>query len=274
MPEIYIPGVRQHWSGAYGWQLNGGPRKMILHSTESDSGPNCVNGLCEYLDGWANPTFVWDPWTGDMAMCGRADKGMGALVTGNNDGSVVIQVEAVGRAAEGGGKRPFSDSPMKGWDKILAWCDSWGIPHTFPAGPPKPYPQAYGAGGGRYNWNNSGYFAHSQVPGNDHGDPGTVDMARIFAGKGGGGSSGGSSTPSEETPLFATVGAKDVGHPLTVKRFKTMFKDINPKADVATVAQFDKTIKQFQTVNKLTADGIIGPQTQLALTKWWTGGNK
>ena len=26
----------------------------------------------------------------------------------------------------------------------------------------------------------SGYFGHSQVPGNDHGDPGVVDLKRIF----------------------------------------------------------------------------------------------
>jgi hypothetical protein len=156
---------------------------MILHSTETDSAPGCVDALCKYLDGWANPTFVWDPWTGDMAMCGRADMGMGALVTGNNDGSVVIQVEAVGRAGVEG-SRPFMDSPMIGWtETILPWLDSWGIPHVFPAGPPLPYPQSYGAGSPRNpnTWlNQSGYFAHSQVPGNDHGDPGLVDLAKIF----------------------------------------------------------------------------------------------
>jgi len=183
-PDIYIPGVRQSWAGTYGWSLNGGPRKFILHSTETDSAPGCVDQLCHYLDGWANPHVVWDPWTGDMAMCGRADWAEGALVAGNKDGSVVLQVEAVGRAGVEG-SRPFMDSPMLGWDKILAWADSWGIPRVFPAGLPLPYPQAYGPGSPRDPniWaNQSGYYGHSQVPQNDHGDPGLVDLAKIFPG--------------------------------------------------------------------------------------------
>lgn len=180
--DIYIPGVRQSWAGTYGWSYNGGPRKFILHSTETDSAPGCVDQLAHYLDGWANPHVVWDPWTGDMAMCGRADWAGGALVAGNRDGSVVLQVEAVGRAGVEG-SRPFMDSPMLGWDKILAWADSWGIPRVFPAGLPLPYPQSYGTGSPRDPniWaNSSGYFAHSQVPGNDHGDPGLVDPSKLF----------------------------------------------------------------------------------------------
>jgi hypothetical protein len=270
MPDIYIPGVRQQWAGNYGWSLNGGPSKFILHSTESDSYAGCVNDLCAYLDGWANPTVVWDPWSGDMAMCDRADWAGGALLAGNRDGSVVLQVEAVGRAGVVG-KRPFTDSPMNGWPTILAWADSWGIPRVFPAGLPLPYPQSAGFSNGNRPadvWAvSSGYYGHSQVPSNDHGDPGLVDPTKIFPD---------GNQQEDVVAGLPKVGAADIGHPKSVALAKQLLKDINPGADMSTAAKFDATIKSFQTFFKVTggADGIVGPETWRMLLSVATGGGK
>jgi hypothetical protein len=276
MADIYMPNVRQQWAGQYGWSLAGGPKKMILHSTESDSAPGCVDALAAYLDGWANPTVVYDPWTGDMAMTGRADWAGGALLSGNRDGSVVLQVEAVGRAGVVG-QRPFFDSPMLGWDKILAWCDSWGIPRVFPAGLPVAYPQSAGFGNGNRpqgTWDTaSGYFGHSQVPNNDHGDPGLVDPSKIFPGSP-------SPAADPEVAVLPTIGAKDVGHPKSLAFLKEIILDINPKADVGK--GLDATIKQIQIFLNVDgaksdhgkADGLAGPLTWGALMSARTGGGK
>lgn len=270
MPEIYIPGVRQQWGGTYGWSLNGGPRKFILHSTESDSGPapGCVNQLAAYLDGWANPHVVWDPWTGDMAMTCRADWGGGALLAGNRDGSVVIQVEAVGRAGVVG-KRPFIDSPMLGWDKIVAWSDSWGIPRVFPAGLPLAYPASAGFANGDRSlttWNTQGgFYGHSQVAANDHGDPGLVATAKVFPG---------TSQEDDITTVLPTIGATDVGHPKSIALLKQLLHDISPGADTSTVPALDKSIKAFQGYFGLTPDGLVGPATWRSLLAIATGGGK
>lgn len=268
MPDIFIPGVRQDWGGTYGWSLAGGPRKFILHSTESDSYAGCVHDLCRYLDGWANPTFVWDPWSGDMAMCGRADWGMGALVSGNRDGSVVLQVEAVGRAGVVG-KRPFTDSPMKGWAKILAWADSWGIPRIFPAGSPLPYPQSYGANGNRPGdiWNtHSGYYGHAQVPANDHGDPGVVNLAKMFPGP----------VQEDEVSSLPNITAADHTHPKSLALWKQLVKDAIPGADFTTDAASLRTTEQFRAFFKVTGDpaGRISTNMWRAALLIATGGGK
>jgi hypothetical protein len=267
MPDIAIPGVRQSWAGAYGWSYGGGPRKFILHSTETDSAPGCVDQLAHYLDGWANPHVVWDPWTGDMAMCGRADWAGGALAAGNRDGSVVLQVEAVGRAGVVG-QRPFTDSPMLGWDKILAWADSWDIPHVFPAGLPLPYPQSYGAGSPRPwdVWQNaSGFYGHSQVPGNDHGDPGLVDLRKIFP-----------TAQGDEVSVLPTINGADHTHPKSLALAKQLLRDINPGADLSTDASSVVAVKSFQTFFKVPggADGVIGQETWRMLLQVATGGGK
>lgn len=271
MPEIYIPGVRQDWAGTYGWSLAGGPRKFILHSTESDSYAGAVHDLCAYLDGWANPTVVWDPWSGDMAMNDRADWAGGALLAGNRDGEVVIQVEAVGRAGVVG-KRPFADSPMKGWDKILAWADSWGIPRVFPAGLPHPYPASAGYANGNRPvdiWNSqSGYYGHSQVPANDHGDPGLVDLSKIFPGN--------NEQEDEVAGVLPVITGADHTHPKSLALLKTLIKAANPSADVSTDA---KTLQAVEQIRKFTGvkddpPGRVGPGMWRALLSLASGGGK
>lgn len=261
MADIFIPGVRQDWAGSYGWSLAGGARKFVLHSTESDSYPGCVHDLAAYLDGWANPHVVWDPWTGDMAMTGRADWAEGALLAGNRDGEVVLQVEAVGRAGVVG-KRPFADSPMKGWDKILAWADSWGVPRVFPAGLPLPYPQSYGYANGSRNtevWNSQGgYYGHSQVPQNDHGDPGVVDLARVFPGV---------THQEDEVTVLPNITGNDHTHPRALSFLKELIVDINPAADLSTDAKTLQAVEQIRLFFGVKGDppGRVGPNMWRAL---------
>lgn len=271
MPDIYVPGVRQDWAGRYGWSYAGGPSKVVLHSTESASYPGCVHDLAVYLDGWANPHLVWDPWSGDMAMTGRADWAEGALLAGNRDGQVVLQVEAVGRAQTGLGQRPFADSPMKGWSEILGWFDSWGVPRVFPAGIPLPYPAAYGYDNGHRPlavWNNdNGYYGHSNVPQNDHGDPGTVRLDLIFPG---------GHQQEDEVSVLPVITGADHTHPKSLALAKDLLTRVNPHVDLTTDAKSLQAFEQFKAFFKVTGDkpGTIGVNTWRTLLKVGTGGGK
>jgi len=182
MADIWMPGVTRLGNGTHGWQLEGGTPKAVWHSTENDPGAT-AHDLGQYLIGMGyEPHLVWNPWTGEIVQLIPANIGGSALVTGNNSGSAVIQIECIGKAnnlaSNGQPCRPLTDSPMIGFGAILAWLDSWGISRSWPAGPP--LASGYGANPSRgvFGHNSpAGHYSHSQIPGNDHGDPGSVNVA-------------------------------------------------------------------------------------------------
>jgi hypothetical protein len=90
----------------------------------------------------------------------------------NRAGKVVIQIEAVFFpycSYKGETYAKLSDTPCKGWDELQDWVHSWGVPNTWPGGKPTSLSRDTYA-----NFANaSGWFGHSQVPENDHVDPGS-----------------------------------------------------------------------------------------------------
>jgi len=176
--DLWLPGAQVVNLSAKGLALSGGPRVAVWHTTETGKGTAAAVAKGANMARWP-AHLVWDPYTGEIMQLLPANVAASALITHNRDGAVVVQVEAVGKAADA----PLATSPLLGLDVILAWLDSHGVPRVWPAGAPLAYgaggAPAYGAGNGQRDaWGRSGHYGHSQVPGNDHGDPGRVDLAR------------------------------------------------------------------------------------------------
>jgi len=125
---------------------------------------------------------MWDPFTGQVEQYYPANVGARALKVWNEDGARHIQIEVLfSRGAYRNGKQfwTLADTPLKGFTQIVQWLDSHGIPRTWPMGPTPPIGQS----GTRSVtvWNSKGgHYGHSQVPGNDHTDPGVFpDISKV-----------------------------------------------------------------------------------------------
>lgn len=120
------------------------------------------------------PHLLWDPFTGRVIQYYPATVGSRALVAWNEDGAVHVQIEVLfspGAVRNGRRYEKLEDTPLKGFEPLVQWLDSLGIARTWPMGPPPPVGQS----GTRsvQVWNTkSGHYGHSQVPNNDHTDPG------------------------------------------------------------------------------------------------------
>ena len=162
------------------------PRRVTWHIT-SDVDPGkqqpSFSGVATYLKGQGYcPHLMWDPVTGHIEQYYPADVGARALRMWNEDGARNIQIEVLfSRGAYRDGKQywELTDTPLRGLAQIVLWLDSHGIPRTWPMGPTPALGQA-----GRRDlnvWNGeAGHYGHSQVPDNDHTDPGSFpDITRI-----------------------------------------------------------------------------------------------
>lgn len=158
----------------------GGTARVTLHTTEG--GP--FDFLCLYLPGKGDsPQVLWDPTTGrigqfsPLTVAGCALMHLPGTVDTNRMGSVNVQIEVMGQAVN-----PFTDGAMVGWDRIQAALDANGVPRT--AATFISYPDSAGQSRVRMSpdaWRGfAGYCGHMHVPGNDHGDPGNLDPARLL----------------------------------------------------------------------------------------------
>jgi hypothetical protein len=162
-------------------------RRAVWHTTETAAGTlDAVVKGYERTGSW--PHATWDPSTGRVKQHYSAE--IGARALRNPPGGIetnslgALQVEVIGFA-----RSPFTGGPMRGVTPILDWLRANGVPDHWPAGQPLAYgpderrpgvvPAAYGLGNGTRKlsvWTQPGHFGHSQVPENDHGDPGRVDI--------------------------------------------------------------------------------------------------
>jgi hypothetical protein len=125
------------------------------------------------------PHILWDPFTGRITQFAPANSRSKSLVDQaggtrtNRAGSVVIQVEALFFPYCRIGKTVYaklSDTPCKGWADLQAWVHSWGVPNTWPMGKPADFSSHRSES----VWEQQGgWYGHSQVPENDHQDPGS-----------------------------------------------------------------------------------------------------
>lgn len=194
---IWIPGAERIEPSRPGGVITSkAPPRVVWHTTEADPGTSTiwaamVRVLC---DKSAEPQVLYDPLTDRLGqfmpldVAGRALRNDGSTLT-NRVGEVNIQIEVIGRAA-----KPFTTywKPGKNFRALMAALRSHGIPDTWPAGapprfiasPPHNEPESPRS---RAIWlNKGGHYSHSQIPGNDHGDPGAIDIKALFAAGGGG----------------------------------------------------------------------------------------
>lgn len=158
----------------------GGPPRVIWHTTE---GANFDVMRRVLTDKGAEPHVLYDPASDRLGqflplnVSGRAVKNAGS-VRNNRVGLVCIQVEVCGYAAH-----PFTDTwrPGPNFAALMAAIRAWGIPDVWPAGPPPPYPRGSDPRSMSVWLTRGGHFGHSQIPGNDHGDPGAINTTAIFA---------------------------------------------------------------------------------------------
>lgn len=186
MPDPYLPGAVRMLVGNTA-PTDGGPAKAIEHITwdknaTASSPADLVpyETLQEYFGvnpsgQAAAPHILWDPFTGRFTQFFPATSRSLSLADGpggtrtNRAGSVVIQIEALFFPycrVNGKVYARLIDTPCLGWDKLLAWVRSWGVPDTHPNG------RAEHCTRNATNWaTKAGWYPHGAVPENDHQDP-------------------------------------------------------------------------------------------------------
>lgn len=179
--KVWLDGAQRIKAWQDGGSLLGGPRRVVWHSTENDPTKTTAATIAHYLNRVGYQChLVWNPVTGEIIQMIPADRAGRALgnapggIETNRGGSLCVQIEVVGRAA-----RPFTSSEMKGRSAIIEWLRGLGIPDVWPGGPPPAAPGTRHVSAATWK-NSSGHFSHSQVPENDHNDPGAIDIRRLF----------------------------------------------------------------------------------------------
>ncbi|MFI5877525.1 peptidoglycan-binding protein [Streptomyces sp. NPDC051445] len=201
MATTWIPGAERLGDGSIGGPMDkpDAPARVVWHSTESGHGDASFENVADYLIQKASePHILYDPVTDRIGQYGplnesaRALKNDGSTRT-NRVGKACIQIEVLARAGT-----PFTGywKPGKNFRALMAAIRSWGIPDAFPMGNPPKYPG--GSTRDRSIWlTKGGHFCHANIPGNDHGDPGEIDVKALFA-----------AAPSVSTPTKPTTPAK------------------------------------------------------------------
>ena len=185
---LWFPGaVRSPQPGAVKLDTSLPPRVTWHITSDVDPGKTqpAFSGVAAYLkNAQYCPHLMWDPFTGQIEQYYPANVGSRALKAWNEDGARHIQIEVLfSRGAYRNGKQywKLADTPLNGFTQIVQWLDSHGIPRTWPMGPTPPIGQS----GTRSVtvWNTkAGHYGHSQVPGNDHTDPGLFpDLGKVPA---------------------------------------------------------------------------------------------
>lgn len=192
---IWIPGAERLTPSMPGGKItSSAPPRVVWHTTEADPGKDATfAAMVRVLTSKsAEPQVLYDPVSDRLGqfiplnLSGRALKNDGGTQT-NRVGEVCIQIEVIGRSA-----KPFTDTwkPGKNYRALMAAIRSWGIKDSWPAGrppvfvasPPHNVPESARS---RTIWTTKGgHYGHSQIPGNDHGDPGGIDIVKLFAAAG------------------------------------------------------------------------------------------
>lgn len=177
----------------------------------------------------------------------------------NRQGRYNIQTEVV--AMPNGYTNDVTEAGKAALAARANWLDSLGIERVWAqGGPPSTYGQANnGSSRGSRTWvNHNGYFGHSQVPENEHWDPGPCNPAVMMGMKK---SNTGFFVPKAPTKVGAEWYAPDS---LSVSTIKALQKAVGVKADGV---MGPATAKATQTWLKVAADGVWGRDTIKALQK-------
>lgn len=189
MGEIWIPEATRLGDGVIAgsgpMDTPGNPPRVVWHTTEGSAGTEAAfQGTADYLmDENYEPHILYDPRTDRLGQFGPLNKSAKALVNAgtvrtNRTGLVCIQVEVMAKAGVA-----FTSywKPGPNFRALLRAIRSWGIPDEWPAGR---LAQSYSDDSPRplSVWlSRGGHYGHSNVPGNDHWDPGAIDRVALLA---------------------------------------------------------------------------------------------
>lgn len=168
-----------------GGNMLGGPPRVVWHTYEAGYSLPAYQGARRLIADGNEVHFVFHPISGELVQilpARRAGRGLrndpGGVET-NRQGSVCLQVEVIAQAAH-----PWTDDLTNRaavrLHRLLQFFRLHGVPDVWPAGSP---PVSPGPGGMRSAviWqSHAGHYGHSQVPENDHTDPGALDVNVIF----------------------------------------------------------------------------------------------
>lgn len=260
MPDLWMPGATRLDIGDHA-PLDGGPAKAIAHITwdrnASAAKPQDLvpyETLRSYFSGSGKavaPHIIWDVFTGRITQFVPANSRSKSLADQaggtrtNRAGSCVIQIEALFFPYCRVGKTVYArlvDTPCKGWAELQAWVHSWGVPNTWPMGRPTDFTSHRSES----VWEKSGgWYGHSQVPENDHQDPGSWP-----------GFVGAASKPKVSLAHVVAAARKD---PAAAQGHTTY------KAEVLLV---EKALKAEGLLLAGYVDGSFGTKTVTAYARW------
>lgn len=181
----WLPGVVRVESSHNGGSMVGGPPRFVWHTYEAPYSLSAERGARALVAAGNEVHFTFHPITGDVvqllpaSVAGRGLKNAAGGVQTNRMGSVCLQVEVIARAA-----RPWTadltGAGRAGLARLIRFARLHGIPDVWPAGRPPAYPPGDSARSAAVWTTRAGHFGHSQVPENDHGDPGALDVKVLF----------------------------------------------------------------------------------------------
>ncbi|MFD8596959.1 hypothetical protein ACFV1L_18355 [Kitasatospora sp. NPDC059646] len=190
MPEQFLPGAEVHRLDDAPMAGDGGARagwhitwdRNATAAAPADLVP--FDNLVQYFAGsgaGSAPHLLWDPFTGRVAQFFSATSRSKSFVNKaggvetNRKGNLLVQIETVFFPycqVDGRVYATVADTPCVGLDRIVEWLRSWGVPDDWPMGWPD-WSSQRNAG----IWDStSGHYGHSQVPENDHNDPGPMPL--------------------------------------------------------------------------------------------------
>jgi hypothetical protein len=187
MGEIWIKEAERLGDGSIGGAMDSptSPPRVVWHTTESGHGDVAFTNVGKYLsDEQYEPHILYDPTTDRIGQYGPLNQSARALrndgiTRTNRTGRVCIQIEVLAKASN-----PFTTywKPGPNFRALMRAIRSWGVPDVFPAGA---LASVYGdpkASRNRTTWaTKGGHYGHSNIPGNDHWDPGNINKAALFA---------------------------------------------------------------------------------------------
>ncbi|MFE2140172.1 hypothetical protein ACFXA3_00130 [Streptomyces sp. NPDC059456] len=189
MGEIWIPEAERLGdgviAGAGAMDTPNAPPRVVWHTTEGSAGSSAAfHGTADYLmEENYEPHILYDPITDQLGQFGPLNQSAKALVNAgsvrtNRTGRVCIQIEVMAKAGT-----PFTGywKPGPNFAALLRAIRSWGVPDEWPAGR---LAQSYSDDSPRplTIWQTrGGHYGHSNIPGNDHWDPGAIDRAALLA---------------------------------------------------------------------------------------------
>lgn len=189
MPAIWLPGAEQRPTNNGGTMDGVGGARATHHITWDKNGTAAApldlipfDSLAGYFSGAGKgsaPHLLADPFTGRVAQFIPADQSARALINApggvetNRHGTVNLQIEWLffPYCRIGGKVYPtLKDTPAAGLDRIMSWLRSWGVPDVWPMGQP-----TWNGNRNSGTWQSvPGHYGHSQIPENDHTDPGPI----------------------------------------------------------------------------------------------------